>query len=99
MHSNYYVDYESDWFSQEGKRMKHIMFEPEIYQYTMKKMKADPKKCLVVEDSTYGITAAKAAGAIVIGREDERFGYDQSGADYLIKRLTEIIKIIEGGVS
>ncbi|MCI8558606.1 MAG: HAD family phosphatase [Lachnospiraceae bacterium] len=79
--------------------MKHIMFEPEIYQYTMKKMKADPKKCLVVEDSTYGITAAKAAGAIVIGREDERFGYDQSGADYLIKRLTEIVKIIEGGVS
>lgn len=34
----------------------------------------------------------------VIGKKDERFGYDQSGADYLIKRLTEIVKIIEGGV-
>lgn len=71
---------------------------PEIYQYTMKKMKVAPKECLVVEDSTYGIAAAKAAGAIVIGKKDERFGYDQSGADYLIKRLTEIVEIIEGGV-
>ena len=60
----------------------------------MERLKVEPSKCLVVEDSTYGIMAAKAAGAIVIGKKDERFGYDQSGADYLIKHLTEIVEII-----
>ena len=40
----------------------------------------------------------QAAGAVVIAKKDDRFGYDQSGADYLVERLTEIVKLIEGGV-
>ncbi len=81
-----------------GTRFARSKPDPEIYQYTMKKMRAKPSECLVVEDSTYGITAAKAAGAVVIAKKDDRFGYDQSGADYLVERLTEIVKLIEGGV-
>ena len=64
--------------------------DPEIYCYTMQKLGVEPQKCLVVEDSTYGITAAKDAGAIVIGKIDQRFGYDQSRADFLVKHLLEI---------
>ncbi len=77
-----------------GTRFARSKPDPEIYRYTMERLKVEPSKCLVVEDSTYGIMAAKAAGAIVIGKKDERFGYDQSGADYLIKHLTEIVEII-----
>ena len=69
--------------------------DPAIYLYTMEKMKVEPSQCVVVEDSTYGITAARAAGAIVIAKKDERFAYDQSGADYLITSLPEIKKVIE----
>ena len=33
------------------------------------------------------------AGAIVIAKIDNRFGYDQSKADYKIEKLGEIIKL------
>lgn len=63
---------------------------PEIYCYTMKKMGVIPQECLVIEDSTYGLQAAKASGAIVVCKIDNRFGYDQSNADYYVKHLIEI---------
>lgn len=63
---------------------------PEIYCYTMKKMGVMPQECLIVEDSTYGLQAAKASGAVVVCKIDNRFGYDQSNADYYVKHLMEI---------
>ena len=70
--------------------------DPEIYIYTMKKMGVEPKDCYVVEDSTFGLQAAESAGAVVICKRDDRFGYDQSGADYYIDRLAEIEDICLG---
>ena len=70
--------------------------DPEIYIYTMKKMGVEPKDCYVVEDSTFGLQAAESAGAVVICKRDDRFGYDQSGADYYIDRLAEIENICLG---
>ncbi len=39
---------------------------PEIFLKTAKKLKVSPKDCLVIEDSTYGIQAAKQAGMSVL---------------------------------
>ena len=76
-----------------GMDFKRSKPDPKIYYYTMNQLRITPDKCLVVEDSTYGIKAAKMAGAIVIAKIDNRFGYDQSKADYKIEKLGEIIKL------
>ena len=76
-----------------GMDFKRSKPDPKIYYYTMNQLRITPDKCLVVEDSTYGIEAAKMAGAIVIAKIDNRFGYDQSKADYKIEKLGEIIKL------
>ena len=79
-----------------GDMVKKAKPDPEIYIYTKKKMGVEPKDCYVVEDSTFGLQAAESAGAVVICKRDDRFGYDQSGADYYIDRLAEIEDICLG---
>lgn len=41
--------------------------DPESYLLACKKFKAEPKKCLVVEDGTSGVISAINAGCIVVG--------------------------------
>ena len=36
--------------------------DPEIYRFTMDKLRRKPEECLIVEDSTYGVQAGTAAG-------------------------------------
>lgn len=79
-----------------GAEFKNSKPDPEIYRYTIKKLHATAAECLVVEDSIYGIIAAKQAGAVVAAKKDERFGQDQSGADYMVDDLLQIEGIIEG---
>lgn len=66
---------------------------PEIYNDTIHKLGRKPEECVAVEDSTYGVMAAKASGAVTIAKADDRFYYDQSQADYIIKDLIEILKV------
>ncbi len=40
---------------------------PDIYLYAAEKMGSKPENCIVIEDSTAGVTAAVAAGMTVIG--------------------------------
>jgi HAD superfamily hydrolase (TIGR01509 family) len=40
---------------------------PDLFLYAAEQLNADPKACVVVEDSPYGVQAAKAAGMTVIG--------------------------------
>lgn len=40
--------------------------EPDIFLLTAKKLKINPKECLVIEDSNNGVTAAKRAGMYCI---------------------------------
>ena len=55
-----------------------------------------PKEdCLVVEDSVYGIQAAKATGLKVVAVRDQRFSFDQSAADRLIDRVADLKEIFE----
>ncbi len=81
-----------------GEMFKESKPDPEIYLYTLSKLGLAAEDCIVVEDSTYGICAAKAAGLKVAARRDTRFPFDQSGADYLLEetcRLKELVQELE----
>lgn len=69
--------------------------DPEIYLYTAEKLGVKPEECLVIEDSTVGITAGHGAGMKVAALIDERFGFDRSLADYEIRELSEIPGLAE----
>ncbi len=69
---------------------------PDVYLKTMKDLGVEPHECIVVEDSFYGIKAAKAAKAHrVYARQVTQLKVDQSEADELICDLREIIAKLE----
>ena len=76
-----------------GEDFVHSKPDPEIYLYVKKLYNDD--NFYAIEDSTIGIMAAKKANMKVIGKKDNRFGFDQSSADYLIDDLNEIIDIAD----
>ncbi len=69
---------------------------PEPYTVTVQRLKADPKTCLVIEDSDNGIISAKAAGCQTCGITTtftkERL--DSVGADMVIADFNELEKIL-----
>lgn len=77
-----------------GGQFQRSKPDPEIYLYTAAALGAEPCECFVVEDSTIGITAARAAGMNIAALIDDRFGFDRSGADYEISRIEEILGIL-----
>lgn len=86
-----------DYFSivVSGEMFVETKPNPEIYNYTINSMKLLNDEVLVVEDSHYGIEAAKAAGLRVAALIDSTFNFDIEAADYKIKSLKEVIKIVE----
>ena len=79
-----------------GSQFKQSKPNPEIYHYTAKTLGIPEEECFVVEDSTVGIQAGKAAGMTVAALEDDRFGFDQSQADIHIRQISEILKFLPG---
>ncbi len=65
--------------------------DPFVYCYAMDKLGVSPKDCVVVEDSTLGIQAGKAAGARVIALRDRDGAIDQRMADVIITRIEEVL--------
>jgi HAD superfamily hydrolase (TIGR01509 family) len=63
---------------------------PDLFLYAAERMGAEPGRCLVVEDSPYGVAAARAARMTVIGYAGltpaERLGE----ADIVISRMGEL---------
>ena len=81
-----------------GGQFKQSKPNPEIYHYTAKTLGIPEKECFVVEDSTVGIQAGKAAGMTVAALEDDRFGFDQSQADIqIVITVTSSVKIKTSG--
>ncbi|OBW93162.1 HAD family hydrolase [Gallibacterium salpingitidis] len=68
--------------------------DPTIYRYTLEKLGVSAENAVAVEDSFYGMQAAKNAGLRVIGYEEKRMIIDQSLADYLCKDMNEILAIV-----
>ncbi len=73
-----------------GAQFKRSKPDPEIYHYTAAHLGLEESECLVIEDSTVGVTAASRAGMKIAALIDTRFGFDQSLADYRMESLNEI---------
>lgn len=76
-----------------GSQFKESKPNPEIYFYTAGQLGVLPGECLVIEDSTLGITAASRAGMTIAALIDDRFGFDRSLAHYEIKTLGQILDL------
>ena len=63
--------------------------------YTAEKLGVKPEECLVIEDSTIGITAASRAGMKIAAVIDDRFGFDRSLADFEIENLGEVLECLK----
>lgn len=79
-------EYVSEFIS--GEMFNESKPNPEIYLHILEKLGLSADECIAVEDSPYGIAAAKAAGLKVAAVKDTRFGFDQSLADYVIEHTT-----------
>lgn len=82
-----------------GSRFKKSKPDPEIYHYTAAQLEVLESQCLVIEDSTFGITAAYRAGMKIAALIDRRFSFDQTLADFHMESLTEIPSIVQALIS
>lgn len=67
---------------------------PDLFLYAAERMRAEPERCLVVEDSPHGVAAAKAARMTVIGYAGLTPAERLAGADTVIKRMAELPEAI-----
>lgn len=78
-----------------GENFQKSKPDPDIYLTCLKHSKLNRKDVFVVEDSPYGIKAAKSAGLTTIVKRDNIFGLDQRGGDFYIDNISEILPFIE----
>ncbi len=65
---------------------------PDIFLLAARKLKTAPADCIVIEDSTNGITAAKNAGMHCIAYNGPGSEFqDQSGANAIIRNYAELV--------
>lgn len=74
---------------------------PDLFLYAAEKMGVDPEHCLVIEDSVFGVQAARAAGMRVLGftgvhhdPENQADLLKRNGATAIIQALPEIIAFL-----
>lgn len=77
-----------------GEDFPHSKPDPTIYRYTLEKLNVPAEHAVAIEDSYYGMVAAKGAGLKVIGYQETRMVIDQSLADYMGKDMLDILAII-----
>ena len=64
---------------------------PEIFQKAARQSNSLPESCLVIEDSSNGVKAAKEAGMHCIGFSNPGTGaQDLSNADFIVHNMEEI---------
>ncbi len=74
-----------------GEDCEHSKPFPDVFLKAAEKLGVNPKNCLVIEDATNGVKAAKAAGMICLGFENPAFTkQDLSLADGIVTDLGEL---------
>ena len=74
-----------------GEEITHGKPHPEIFLTAADHMDVEPKECLVFEDATNGVEAAKAAGMKCIGLDNPNSGeQDLSEADWVIDTFEDL---------
>jgi beta-phosphoglucomutase len=73
---------------------------PEIFLTAAKGLGLAVHECIVIEDSSSGVQAAKSGGFYCVGLQHEEHADDLQGADEIVSSLTELnIKEIEASLS
>jgi HAD superfamily hydrolase (TIGR01509 family) len=79
---------------------------PDIYLLAAERMKADPRECIVIEDSVSGVQAGVAAGMTVIGllagshiADGHASRLAEAGAAYVAQAFSEVREITRSLVS
>jgi len=79
---------------------------PNVYAHAARQFDIDPREMVVLEDSVFGVVAAKAAGARVIGFTGGRhtwLGHSdlliEAGAETVIKRFADLPAVAEALMS
>jgi len=81
-----YVKY---WLS--GEEVINSKPAPDIFLRVAEVLMVDPAECLVIEDSSSGVTAAKRAGMLCIGYQNINSGnQDLSAADLIVDNIQKI---------
>lgn len=74
-----------------GDYVKRSKPNPDVFLYAAEKLNTAPKDCIVIEDSTNGVLAAKKAGMKCIGFNNPNSGkQDLSPADMIIDSYSKI---------
>lgn len=74
-----------------GAELKESKPNPAIYRHALDLLGLSATMCCCVEDSVPGITAGKRAGLTVIARREERFGFSQDDADYIVDQVDDVL--------
>jgi beta-phosphoglucomutase len=71
--------------------------DPEVFQIAVRDLNLDPSDCWVIEDSTNGVIAAKAAGCVAIGivTTFDSATLQAVGADLIVVSFAELRKLLE----
>ena len=75
---------------------------PDVYLAAAAALGVDPSRCIVIEDTTTGVTAGQAAGATVFGYSPAEAGHDAplalraAGASVIFTRMSELPGLLEG---
>jgi len=70
--------------------------DPEIFLLAARKMHADPSSCMVIEDSTAGVKAGRAAGMFTVGYVNPTsLGQDVGAADAIVRNLADIRAVLD----
>ena len=78
-----------------GNEIKNGKPAPDIFLHTANLLKEIPEKCLVIEDSTNGVKAAKSAGMRCVGFQNSNSGnQDLSDADMIMATFSGLYEKI-----
>jgi HAD superfamily hydrolase (TIGR01509 family) len=75
---------------------------PNVYVYAAQRFGVEPKDCIVIEDTVFGVAAAKAAGARVVGFTGASHSWPghadvltEAGAETVINRFRDLPAVAE----
>src|SRR5699024_5284173 len=77
-----------------GEMFEHSKPHPQIYQHTVSQLGLLPEQCLAVEDSTFGIEAARKANVDVAALKSTQYQINQSQATYQIDSTKKILNLL-----
>jgi HAD superfamily hydrolase (TIGR01509 family) len=76
--------------------------DPNVYRYALEQFRCDPRDAVVIEDSVFGVIAARDAGVRVIGFTGASHAWPgladlltEAGAETVIRRLADVPRVVE----